>query len=213
MEIQLLSINLGKKQNIEIGKRQVETGIFKQPVAAATVTEMGIVGDTIADLRNHGGVDQAIYLYSSADYAYWSNELECDLPCGTFGENITLSAFGSDAPRIGDRIQIGEVLLEVTSGRVPCSKLATRIGDNRFTKTFAAAERPGLYTRVLQTGTIRQNDGVTWIAAASNNPTVNDVLAAYYAKEHDKAELKRLLDAPISIRARQLFEQGLAKFS
>jgi MOSC domain-containing protein YiiM len=68
------------------------------------------------------------------------------------------------------------------------------------------AERPGLYTRVLQTGTIQTGDSVEWIAASADNPTVNDLLSLYYAKDYAVAQLEQMLAAPISDRSRRLFE-------
>ncbi len=212
-DIQILSINCATERQIEIGNERVPTGIFKQPVATANVTKLGIAGDTVADQVHHGGVDQAVYLYSSADYRYWADRLQRDLPYGIFGENITLSNFGSATPRIGDRIQLGAVLLEVTSGRVPCSKLAARVGIPQFVKQFAQAERPGLYTRVLKTGTLQLGDSVTWLPTSADQPTVNELLATYYAREHNATTLERMLAAPIAERARALFQRWLAELA
>jgi len=107
-------------------------------------------GDVVADQRNHGGPDQAVYLYSRADYDWWEAELERELPSGTFGENLTVSDFGPGELRPGDRLQIGAVLLELTSPRIPCSVFAQHMGERQWVKRFAAAERPGSYARVLE---------------------------------------------------------------
>jgi MOSC domain-containing protein YiiM len=49
----------------------------------------------------------------------------------------------SAAFRIGDRLRIGEVLLEVTAPRFPCPKLAKRMADPTFVKQFRHAIRGG----------------------------------------------------------------------
>ena len=67
-----------------------------------------------------------------------------ELAPGTFGENLTISELESAPLAIGDRLHISGVILEVTAPRIPCWKLAQRMGDPGFVKRFRAAERPGL---------------------------------------------------------------------
>ncbi len=116
---------------------------------------MGLEGDSIVDKKNHGGRDQAVYIYGGADYAWWSRarpDLDHGYQPGTFGENLTISDLESAEYAVGDRLQIGEVVLEVTAPRIPCVTLAARMGDPQFIKAFMAAERPGLYCRVIVEG-------------------------------------------------------------
>jgi MOSC domain-containing protein YiiM len=66
---------------------------------------------------------------------------------GAFGENLTIGTLESALFRIGDRLHIGEVILEVTAPRIPCDTFATRMGDPTFIKRFRKAGRPELYCR------------------------------------------------------------------
>ena len=61
----------------------------------------------------------------------------------------------------GERLRVGEVLLEATFPRQPCQKMATKAGDPRFVKRFANAGRPGMYMRVVETGAVAAGDAVT----------------------------------------------------
>ena len=70
-------------------------------------------------------------------------ELGAELEPGTFGENLTIAGLESAAAWVGDRLRIGDVLLEVTAPRIPCHILARRMDDPQFVKRFRAAERPG----------------------------------------------------------------------
>ncbi len=125
----VVSVNAGRAELMKIGARTISTGIRKAPVERGHVGTLGLVGDVVADVENHGGPDQAIYVYSSADYAWWAEELG-GLPApGTFGENLTLSSFGPEVVRIGERYRVGEALLEVTAPRIPCATFATRMGE------------------------------------------------------------------------------------
>ena len=71
---------------------------------------------------------------------------------GTFGENLTISDLETAGLAIGDRIQVGDVCLEVTAPRIPCGTFAARMGDPGFVARFRIAERPGAYCRVIREG-------------------------------------------------------------
>ena len=105
--MRLVSVNAGRSELMRIGARTVETGIRKAPVERGHVGALGLAGDVVADEENHGGPDQALYLYSSEDYAFWADDLGAAPEPGTFGENLTLSSFGAEPVRIGDRFRIG----------------------------------------------------------------------------------------------------------
>src|SRR5512133_3928476 len=101
--MQLISVNIGQERSIQHGKESGKTGIYKQPVSGPVqVTKMGLPGDAIVDMENHGGVDQALYLYTTPDYEWWSAELGRELKPGTFGENLTVSEIESAKISIGD---------------------------------------------------------------------------------------------------------------
>ncbi|MEM8535566.1 MAG: MOSC domain-containing protein [Chloroflexota bacterium] len=210
--LSIVSVNIGKREPIRIGKETAETVINKQPThGSVSVEKYGLADDVIADKEHHGGVDQAVYLYSLEDYAWWSTTLQADLSPGTFGENLTITGLDFASLRIGDRFQINDVLLEVTCGRIPCAKLAARMGDPAFVKRFAEAGRPGAYTRVLSTGTVQTNDQVSFIPTSENHPTVIELFEIWYAKDRDPALLRRGLAAPVAERARSAFEFWLGK--
>ena len=75
-----------------------------------------------------------------------------DVVPGTFGENLTISELESAKFNIGDMLHIGDVTLQVTAPRIPCSTFAARMGDPHWAKKFRQAERPGLYCRVFEGG-------------------------------------------------------------
>ncbi|MEW6286974.1 MAG: MOSC domain-containing protein, partial [Chloroflexota bacterium] len=70
--MKLLSINIGKERQQQRKDYVETTGIYKMPVEGPVeITSLGIAGDAICDTKNHGGPDQALYLYGGADYAWW----------------------------------------------------------------------------------------------------------------------------------------------
>jgi MOSC domain-containing protein YiiM len=198
----LISVNVGRAQAIQGAKSTGVTGIYKLPAAATWITATGLDGDTICDAENHGGPDQAVYIYGEPDYAWWSGELGRALAPGTFGENLTIAGLESARLSIGDRLEIGDVLLEVTAPRIPCATLAARMGDPAFVKRFRHAERPGLYCRVIQPGEVRAGQPVTLEPYAGPTVAAIELFRAFYAGALDEATLRQHLAAPIAIRDR-----------
>jgi MOSC domain-containing protein YiiM len=211
--VELISVNAGRSELMRIGARTVETGIRKAPVERGHVGALGLAGDVVADEANHGGLDQALYLYSSEDYAFWAGALDRTPEPGTFGENLTLSSFGPEPVRIGDRFRVGETLVEVTAPRIPCSVFATRMGEPRWVKRFADARRPGLYVRVLEPGEVAAGDPVERLAGGNGHPTVIDLMDVWYDEAPDPKLLERLLASPLAERARTNVENKLARLA
>jgi MOSC domain-containing protein YiiM len=206
----LISVNVGKLQTQQNGNRLEETGIFKTPQSEAVrVTTLGLEGDTVVDKKNHGGVDQAVYLYGNGDYEWWANELGYELTPGAFGENLTISELQSPDLNIGDTIRVGEVLLQVSAPRIPCSTLATKMGDPGFVKRFRHAERPGAYCRVIEAGEVRSGDKVQIERYEGETINLSEMFRLYYEKPGNEADIRRILAAPIAIRARHDNEKHL----
>jgi MOSC domain-containing protein YiiM len=202
--MKLLSINIGSKGIIKTSKSgEQNTGIFKQPVdGPVQVTAEGLAGDYIANQKHHGGPDQAVYIYGSDDYDFWADELGRRIAPGLFGENLTISGLESAMFNVGDILRIGKVVLQVTSPRIPCTKFAAKIGDPMFIKKFKEAERPGIYTRVLRTGTLRSGDTVTREPYVEETVSILEMYREHYNPDKSEATLRRFLNAPIDIRSR-----------
>lgn len=170
----MLSVNVGPVAAFVVGRTK-RSAIVKTPVAGrVAVRGVNLEGEDQANREVHGGPDQAVYAYASESYAWWSQELGRELAPGTFGENLTLSGIDADSPLIGERWQIGTVLLEVTSPRIPCAKLAKRMGDPAFLKRFAAARRPGVYLRILEEGELGAGDTVEVVSRPDHGVTALD---------------------------------------
>jgi MOSC domain-containing protein YiiM len=207
--LRLLSVNVGTEKHIEgVGK----SGIFKHGVEGpVAVSPLGLAGDTISDTANHGGVDQAVYLYGAPDYAWWSGELGRELSPGTFGENLTFSGLRSAECCIGDRFLVGPVILEVTAPRIPCSTLSARMGDRMFVKRFMRAERPGLYCRVVREGEVQAGDAVELERYEGENVLAVELFRNFFDSKTSESALRRQLSVPIAVRAREHKEQQLER--
>ena len=204
--VTLTSVNVGVLEKLSPTSKS-RTGIRKTPVGGNILCDtLGLVGDAVGNHKHHGGPDQAVYLYSAADYAWWSDQLGTPCTAGHFGENLTLDAWW-ETPRAGDQVQFGDVLLELTAPRIPCSTLATRMGDPRFVDRFAKAVRPGAYARVLQAGTIVAGTTGRVTHANESWSSINDLFALWLDPRAPRKMLLKALRAPVGIRLRERFLQ------
>lgn len=164
MGSRIVSVNVGLARDEEWAGRMRRTAIDKRPVAGpVTVGELGLVGDEIADLVNHGGPYQAVYAFAQEDLDFWSEQLGEQVPPGLFGENLTTEGIDVNEALVGERWRIGSVLLEVVSVRIPCSVFKNWLGVNRYddtawVKRFTIEGRPGPYLRVLEPGVLQVGD-------------------------------------------------------
>lgn len=210
--MKLLSINIGKERAQQRKDYIETTGIYKMPVnEPVEIKSLGIDGDAICDKKNHGGPDQAIYVYGGADYAWWSQEIGKELAPGTFGDNLTVSDLESANFNAGDILHVGEVTLQVTAPRIPCGTFATRMQDSQWVKKFRAAERPGLYCRVIKGGVVKAGDEVSVEKYTGATISILQMYRDYYDKNKSEETLRRHLDAPIDIRSRRGLEEELDK--
>jgi MOSC domain-containing protein YiiM len=208
--MELISVNIGGMRTQQKGDRLEATGIYKLPThEPVEITRLGIEADFIGDADNHGGPDQAIYVYGLEDYAWWSGALKRELLPGTFGDNLTISDLESAGFNVGDRLRIGAALLEVSAPRIPCATLARRMGDPMFVKKYRRAERPGLYCRVIQEGVVQAGDSVEIESFPGDAVGVLELFREYYVRRKDQATLRRLLRAPIAARERSDLERDL----
>jgi len=160
--MKLLSVNVSFPRAVDYHGRQIETGIFKQPVPGPVkVAKLNVEGDRQADLSVHGGANKAVYAYSWKNVEHWVKYLQRDdLHPGSFGENLTVDALTDTDVSIGDELAIGTARFQVTQPRLPCFKLGIAMGRPDFVKVFEESGRNGFYLRVLEEGTIEAGDEI-----------------------------------------------------
>ncbi len=146
--MKVVSLNVGLPRIVEVEGGSVLTSIFKEPVGRRLrVTRLNLEGDQQSDLTVHGGVDKAVYAYPSEHYEEWRRELpDVDFSWAAFGENLTIEGLLEDV-RIGDRFRIGSAEFVVTQPRLPCYKLAIRLGRKDVLKRMLRSGRTGFYLR------------------------------------------------------------------
>ncbi|MGI5277440.1 MOSC domain-containing protein [Streptomyces rochei] len=201
--MKLLSVNLGRAAAVPYTDHpEGVTGIDKRPVEGAVrVTApgskgtgaSGLAGDAVCDTRHHGGTDQAVYAVAREDLDDWERELGRPLPNGSFGENLTTAGVDVSGALIGERWRIGPgLVLEVTSGRIPCRTFQGHLGEKRWVKRFTEKGAPGAYLRVVEPGEIRAGDPVEIVHRPGHGVTV---ALQFRAVTTERELLPRLLAA------------------
>jgi MOSC domain-containing protein YiiM len=205
-DMKILAVCLGRPEILP-GKKY-KTGINKLAIQGPIMVDAeGLVGDAILNRKHHGGVDQAVYIEGSIDLDWWQAELGRDLPYGTFGENLVIEGIESAMLAAGDSLAIGEVLLEVTSARMPCATFAAKMDDPTIVKRYTKAARPGAYARVLQGGMVEAGQSVEFTPWSGDRVTMREMMATFGRKLSD-ADRARYLAAPVHYKVRDAIRAG-----
>jgi MOSC domain-containing protein YiiM len=195
MTMKIISINVGLPRIVVSNGQTVSTGIYKAPVAGPVMLRtLNLDGDRQADLTVHGGRSKAVYVYPSAHYSFWREELPgVELPWGMFGENFTVEGFDESNINIGDRFRVGSAEVTVTEPRLPCYKLGIKFGRTDILKRFLASGRTGFYLSVQREGEVEAGDVIELIERDENNVTVADITRLYSRDSGDIDMMRRAI--------------------
>jgi MOSC domain-containing protein YiiM len=178
----LVSVNVGRPRELGLVRgKAVRSGIYKEPInGPVKVGRLNLEGDEQADLTVHGGVNKAVYAYSSEHYSYWKGRFSAmNMPWGTFGENFTTEGLFEDSVRVADRLKVGSAEFEVTQPRLPCYKLGMRFGTNRILRLFLESGRTGFYLRVVKEGECKSEDDISVVPYGRPSRTIASIVNSY----------------------------------
>ncbi|WP_432363418.1 MOSC domain-containing protein [Sporosarcina sp. UB5] len=210
-KIEIRSLNVGKPQDLQFGKKEVTTGIHKNPVSEPIfLSTLNFDGDGQGDLVNHGGVDKAVCVYPYEHYPYWEKELGKPLGPSAFGENLTLQGLTEDDVCIGDSFQIGEAVVQVSQPRQPCFKLSL-IHDRKDMPVIVQNRGyTGYYFRVLKEGIVSPSDELVHISRPSLAIPVSEANRLMHHDKDDVDGIQTLLQVnELSDSWRKTFEKRL----
>jgi ferredoxin-NADP reductase/MOSC domain-containing protein YiiM len=187
MSIQLLAISIGQPQIQDIGGRPISTGFVKTVIQGPIrITFEGPEGNKTAVHPD------AVYAMPVEHYDYWAGELGVPRDkwgYGFFGENLTLQGIDEAKLKISDIITIGpNVKLQVTSARIPCFKLAWRLGQSpEFLRRFSLSGKTGFYLKVLKEGLIQAGDKVVHFPTQEKSITISE-LSRFFVTVNEATE-------------------------
>jgi MOSC domain-containing protein YiiM len=191
----LRSVSTGRAAPAAWAGRLRRTAIDKRPAAGpVAVRTLGLDGDEQADLRNHGGPDQAVYAFAREDLDTWEERLGRPLRDGGFGENLTTAGADLAGVLIGERWRVGTAVLEATVPRTPCGTFQAWMAEQGWVRRFTDDARTGVYWRVLQEGAVTAGDRVEVLHRPDHGITVMAGFRARY--DRDLATLRRITAIP-----------------
>ena len=212
--MRLKSVNVSMPRDVLHEDKTLTTGIFKAPVEGRIMLRrLNLEGDGQADLWGHGGAFRAVYAYDLDNYAYWSQALgRDDFSIGQFGENFTVEGMPDDEVSVGDVFRIGGALVEVSQPRIPCYKLAIKMGIDRFQNEFLESGRVGFYFRVLEEGEVGAGDAIELVRKDPRRMSVTEVSnLLYFDRTNLDGAEKALHISALSHGWKGSFEERLTK--
>ena len=195
--IELKNFSIGSAKPMKYGDgKEMNTGIRKEAVEEAFLTREGFRGDGVADLRFHGGPDRAVCVYPYEHYSRWAGEFESPLPASAFGENLTVSNMLEADVHIGDTFQLGEAVIQITQGRIPCSTITKRTNQPFLLKRMVETGFTGYLCRVLVEGKVRRDSKITLIERHPEQVSILFANEVYFHTPNDIEGIKKILGVP-----------------
>lgn len=128
-----------------------EKGMIKRDIGEGTLIEgVGLEGDAHA-----GFMHRQVSLIAMEDIRTMMEKLPSLVP-GSFAENLTTEGFDLSRLKIGDRLKVGDALLEVSQIGKECHakcEVFRQSGE-------CIMPQKGIFTRVINGGKVRTGDSV-----------------------------------------------------
>ncbi|MFB4164941.1 MOSC domain-containing protein [Alteribacillus sp. JSM 102045] len=170
----------------------MKTGIQKQSVEVLHAAEHGCEKDDVADKKNHGGTDRAVCIYPYDHYPKWESEFNTTLADATFGENITARNMTEDKVCVGDTYKIGDAIIQVSQGRIPCDTISRRTNIPTLLSRVVETGYTGFLCRVLKEGTIRKTDTIQLVEQHPDQVTVAFSLHTFFHNSKDVEAMQKI---------------------
>jgi MOSC domain-containing protein YiiM len=147
-------------------------GIPKRAIPFGGLTAAGIAGDAWR-FPFHGGTRKAILLVTIEGIEELVSH-GFPLFAGALGENLTTRGLDRRALRLGQRLNVGDAVIELTTIRTPCATLdvyGTGVQAAMYDARVQKGDRDsplwglsGVYASVVQPGIVRPGDAITTFA-------------------------------------------------
>jgi len=196
-DVELKTFSTGLPEKVKYGdNKEMETAICKQRTEEAFLAKQGFQGDGVADLRYHGGPDRAVCVYPYEHYLLWEQEFKNPLPASTFGENLTVTNMLEQDVCIGDIFRLGDAVIQITQGRIPCSTITKRTNTPLLLKRMVETGYTGYLCRVLEEGIVRRDSEIRLMESHPKQVSILFANQVYFHRPKDIEGIKKVLDVP-----------------
>jgi MOSC domain-containing protein YiiM/ferredoxin-NADP reductase len=176
-----------------------QSAILKTPLSGLIeVTKDGIKTDEHA-YEGHISLDKALLHYCTSHYDEWKKELPASehlFKPGAFGENMFNSEVDEKDVCIGDRIAIGDVIVEVSEPRGPCAKLNHRFEVRDMAKRTQTLLRTGWLYRIIKPGIVQAGDMIRLLERPYPEWTVARIMYYLFIDTKDVEMMKQIVNIP-----------------
>jgi MOSC domain-containing protein YiiM len=193
--IEIINFAIGLPKTMRYGnQKEMNTGICKEKTEEAFLTKEGFRGDGVANLKDHGGPDRAVCIYPHEHYQLWEREFNISLPSSAFGENLTVANMLERDVCIGDIYQLGDAVIQITQGRIPCSTITKRTNVQGLLKRIVETGYTGYFCRVLEEGSVRRHSTMKLIKPHPQQVSILFANEIYFHKKTDIEGIKKVLE-------------------
>ncbi|WLR41471.1 MOSC domain-containing protein [Bacillus carboniphilus] len=192
MTRKLVHLAVGKPKEIQYGEdKTMYSGIGKSAIKEVYLSKEGFHHDGVANTKFHGGPDRAVCFYSYEHYSMWEREYGVILPKAAFGENVTAINMHEKDVCIGGVYQLGEAIVQVSQGRIPCQTITKRttIDLSRVIDTGYT----GFFCRVLSEGVVREDSPIDLLESHPNNVTILYANQVFFHQKNNVKGMERIL--------------------
>lgn len=110
-----------------------------------------------------------------------------------FGENITATGMVEEQVCIGDIYKLGDTVVQVTQGRVPCATISNYNQEKQFLKKVVETTLTGYFFRVLEEGTITLNSQISLVEKHAKEISVSFATQILFHQKQDKTSIEKIL--------------------
>jgi uncharacterized protein len=174
MTTKIIALSRAQPVPTEIRGRKLMTSIVRDPIPGPLqIGPVGPVDNATAVHTEH------ILMFTAGHYDFWARELGVSREAWNWawwGENLTVDGVDEEMLRIGDLVKIGSAEFQVTSPRIPCFKVAWRIGQpDTILLRMMETGRVGIHLAVLKPGVVSLGDAIEVSSPQRANITVADL--------------------------------------
>jgi len=189
----IITLAVGKPKEYDWNNKKEVSAIGKSFVHVVELKKSGLVGDDVANHKFHGGIDRAVCLYPFEHYSYWEKIFQKKLAPPAFGENITATGMLEEQVCIGDIFKIGDTILQVTQGRVPCATISKYNQEKHFLKKVVETTLTGYFFRVLVEGSMNCDSEINLVEKDSKEISVSFATQILFHRQQDKTSIEKIL--------------------
>lgn len=191
--MQIHKLAVGGIKTYEWKNAITESAIGKTEVDEVLLKINGFEGDTVAATEFHGGPDRAVCLYPLEHYSLWKSEFNVRLNPPSFGENISILGMKEEEVFIGDTFQLGDAVIQVSQGRIPCAKISKFNQIDGLLNRVVETGFTGYFFRVLKEGKVNSNSEIKLLSRNEHQISILFANQIYFRERSNKEAIEKIL--------------------